>query len=365
MDFYNTYTETIRQALNKEKITKGFSNFSGFERGITAQENSLTLNESLSFEPSPKLKQLAELMRIPTMKNSALGEHPDFNHLKGTGDKEMHYITSAFIDIKGSTNLHKKHDLSTIYTITNTIQRAAIDTCKIFGGYIQRLQGDGVFVYFGGKGVDKNSSVKWAITATSFFTYFVKNDLKLLFEAEGIENINTRIGIDYGDDDDVMWASFGPSNCCEITTNSLHTSLASKMQAHATANGIVVGDHVKQRLSCPDVLFDLVRNSKGEVEHRYIYRDDNKGFLYTQYAFDWFNYLKGLEFIKENTFGKLYNLSPKELEQHRFNLLTQSANLINSGNARTDATGNISLVTGLPNQPHRFHYEDKMAYKKL
>jgi hypothetical protein len=54
------------------------------------------------------------------------------------------------------------------------------------GGHIQRLQGDGVFAYFGGKTVDKNRAVELAVTACSMFTYFVKNDLKDVFLEDGI-----------------------------------------------------------------------------------------------------------------------------------------------------------------------------------
>ncbi|MEB0276871.1 hypothetical protein QN376_19995, partial [Cryobacterium sp. 5B3] len=68
----------------------------------------------------------------------------------------------------------------------------------IFDGYIQRLHGDGMFVYFGGKNQDRAESAKRCLTAASLFTYFVKNDLKDLFSEQGIETIFTRIGIDYG-----------------------------------------------------------------------------------------------------------------------------------------------------------------------
>src|SRR5690606_12612817 len=118
----------------------------------------------------------------------------------------------------------REYDLETITVITNTIQRAAIHTCVALGGYIHRLQGDGVFVYFGGKGIDKKDANIKAITATSMFTYFVKNDLKKIFDQDGIEDISTRIGIDFGDDENVIWAKAGIGDCSEITTYSLHTN---------------------------------------------------------------------------------------------------------------------------------------------
>src|SRR5690606_523932 len=143
------------------------------------------------------------------------------------------YIVSVFIDISNSTSLFREYEPETILIITNTIQRAAIHTCVTFGGYVHRLEGDGLFVYFGGKGIDKKDATIKAITAASMFTYFVKNDLKKIFDHEGIEDISTKIGMDFGDDDKVLWAKAGIGDCSEITTYSLHTSLASKMQKWA------------------------------------------------------------------------------------------------------------------------------------
>jgi class 3 adenylate cyclase len=278
-------------------------------------------------------------------------------NLKGTDDIQYHYIVSVFIDIQGSTNLHKKYDLEDIYRITNTIQSAAIHTCIAMGGHIQRLQGDGVFAYFGGKTVDKNRAVELAVTACSMFTYFVKNDLKDVFLEDGIEDINTRIGIDFGDDNDVQWANFGLMEISELTTNSLHTSLASKMQGYASRNGIVVGQNIKDRLNIDETIYDLVRNSKGEVEKRYIFEIPDKNFRYTQFEFNWYKYLKSLPSVRNGSDGKLYILSSDEIEKERQARLKATTSLLATGNAFLSKTGVITTDdSGIQHQPHRFHY---------
>ncbi|MEJ8758701.1 adenylate/guanylate cyclase domain-containing protein [Pontibacter sp. H259] len=362
MDFYKDYTNTIKAALSQSNLQKGLSGTRMFSEGTQHMSSShIKLSHSSMLEPEAGLLELGKTMGLGKTSAATFGEHPDFKHLKGTDNTEQHYITSVFIDIKGSTNLHRKYDLPTIYTITNTIQRAAIHTCALFHGHIQRLQGDGLFVYFGGKSIGKDESVQQAVNAASFFTYFVKNDLKQLFEEEGVEDISTRIGIDFGDHEQVMWANFGLGDCCELTTNSLHTSLASKMQAYASANGVVIGDHVKQRLKLSDEkLFDYVRDSKGEVSKRYIFEDQDKAFRYTQYTFDWYKYLKSMNFLVEEGNGKLRILSPEErADQQRIKGLMQKAALLSSGSAFTDRYGNISAnSTGIQNQPHRFHYDE-------
>lgn len=369
MKFYDSYSNTIRQAIQKNKLSKGiinesYSNFSGTETKNFATISGVENFEKAEIEddlvPSASLRPLGDLMHIKASVINKLGEHPDFAHLKGTEKREMHYITSVFIDIKGSTNLHKKYDLESIHTITNTIQKAAIHTCIMFGGHIQRLQGDGVFIYFGGKNVAKKTSVENALGATSFFTYFVKNDLKNIFEGEGIEDINTRIGIDYGDDDKVMWANYGLGICSELTTNSLHTSLASKMQSYASTNGIVIGDNVRTQAQLADEYYDYVKDSSGNISKRYIFEDVPNNYRYTQFAFDWYKYLKSLSFIKSDENGSLYLYTPEQAEQDRIAKLRQSALAISASKAFTDSKGNINTDSsiGVKNQDHRFHHEE-------
>jgi adenylate cyclase len=155
---YDNYINRIRNVVaeNKERngLINGSSNLSGMS-GIPKSKSGL-LKEQKAF--ASKLQLNAEPLRLivpSTIEDARIGLHPDFKHLKGTNNMEYHYIVSVFIDIKGSTNLHNEYDLEEVYVITNTIQSAAIHTCLSLGGHIQRLQGDGVFAYFGGKSIEK------------------------------------------------------------------------------------------------------------------------------------------------------------------------------------------------------------------
>lgn len=356
MKLYQNYIDEIKGALSgnlsaytddSRSIKKGLDSYDG----IYDKDKGITLN----VQPNQSLVPLMRAVGKTEIKNQRLGEHPDFAHLKNTNRTEYHYITSVFIDIKNSTGLFRKYPTDVIKNITNVIQRAAIHTCVILGGYIQRLQGDGVFVYFGGKDVEQKQAVISALTAASFFSYFVKNDLNKLFEVEGIKDIYTRIGIDFGNDDSVLWAVAGIGACSEITTYSLHTSLASKMQAIANANSIAVGDNVKSASELDNILFDWVKDYKGEIKKRYIFQDPEKSFYYKVLDFKWYDFLKRLPYIAQDDNGSLYY----ESEDDRRKRLRQAASLITSGNAFTDQHGNISdVMGGVKNQNHRFHYEE-------
>jgi adenylate cyclase len=358
---YSNYTDRIKNIVSEKRKSKlsdqSFYNANGrMPRmpGPEATKKLISEQRAFSNKSQINLQPLSSILQTLTNENAKLG-HPDFNHLKGTDKTEYHYIVSAFIDIEGSTNLHKEYELEDIYRITNTIQSAAIQTCIALGGHVQRLQGDGVFAYFGGKYIAKDKAVEMAVTACSMFTYFVKNDLKNVFLEDGIEDIKTRIGIDFGNDEQVLWANFGILDVSELTTLSLYTSNACKMQGYASSNGIVVGQNIKDRLTLDAHFYDYVKNSKGEITKRYIFENNKTNFRYTQYTFDWFKYLKTLPFVKADANGNLQIVDPSEAE--RINRLQNTAAIISSGGAYLNRHGNITNdSSGVQHQPHRFHY---------
>ena len=357
---YNSYKDRLKDIVSgtrNNNISKAYNSFTGdlsdrsFKKALIHEQRAFSSKMHLSGQP------LGSILKVDDLEAARLGLHPDFKHLKGTDDIEYHYIVSVFIDIKGSTNLIGKYELEDVYRITNTIQTAAIHTCIALGGHVQRLQGDGVFAYFGGKSLNKNKAVEQALTACSMFSYFVQKDLKEVFLEEGIEDINTMFGIDFGDDGDVLWANFGLKDISELTTISLHTSLASKMQSFASRNGIVVGQYIKDRVAVDEAIFDLVRDAEGKEKKRYIIEIPKKNFRYTQYSFDWFNYLKTLPFIQTGPDGELFIVDAGKAEQERLQRLRNTASLISSGKAFLNQQGEISEdASGVKHEPHRFHY---------
>jgi hypothetical protein len=81
------------------------------------------------------------------------------------------------------------------------------------------------------------------------------------------------------------------------------------MQAYAKANGIVAGQHIKDRMLESISFFSIVQNYKGD-EKRYIFENPKKGFRYTQYDFNWYGFLKSLPFIESDEAGNLYLIKP-------------------------------------------------------
>nr|MBC7613693.1 hypothetical protein [Pseudopedobacter sp.] len=307
MHIFDDYLKPIREAIAADPKSKRFHenlSFSGenFNKGFDFKSFNQQVPEKRLL---PNLADFARELGLTPNFEQRLGLHPDFAHLKHSETLEDHYIVSMFVDIKGSTNLFKKYAPRTVWIITNTIQRAAIHTCLIFGGYVHRLQGDGLFVYFGSKNMSAELAVKRALQFSSVFTYFVKEDLKNLFYEQGIENIFTRIGVDLGYDRDVIWGMAGIGEISEVTTCSLHTSLASKMQGKAVSNGIVVGEHIKKESPLLNEFYNTVSARTGSENDRYIFRIPEESFYYTQYDFDWLKFLKRQDFIATDLNGVL------------------------------------------------------------
>lgn len=319
MHIFDDYLKPIEAAINADPKTlrKGINlSFSGVD--ASRPYNLKSLNEMVPEKRLlPSLSEFANAVGLTPNFEQVPGLHPDFAHLKHSETLENHYIVSMFVDIKGSTNLFAKYTPQTVWIITNTIQRAAIHTCLIFGGYVHRLQGDGLFVYFGKKEMAASVAVERALQFASVFTYFVQEDLKKVFNEQGIEKIFTRIGIDLGYNRDVVWGMAGIGSISEVTTCSLHTSLASKMQSSATSNGIVIGDHVKNESLAFQDFYSTVCSRTGSESDRYIFRIPDESFYYTQYDFNWLRFLKKQDFIATDYLGNLQLRSKQVVHANR------------------------------------------------
>lgn len=308
---YKSYADSVKNLLatgaKRGANNKNFSQQKFNATGSTTRNaNEQTIAENKDISLFNSLNSLSSVSGKKLKYHERPGAHPDFLHLKNTNGIEAHYITSMFIDIKNSTGLFKKYEPTTVAEITTLIQKAAMHTCWYFDGYVQRFHGDGLLVYFGGKNTTPEQSVQNAINAASFFSYFMKNDLKNIFLEEGIDRLYTRIGIDIGETKDVIWHMAGMKDCSEVTTCSLHTSLAAKMQNNAESNGIMLGDNVKNKAALLDTLFSIKYNDKESKEERYIFQIPEENFNYTQWQFDWLNYLKKHPLVEYSTDGNLY-----------------------------------------------------------
>ncbi|WP_299248854.1 hypothetical protein [uncultured Aquimarina sp.] len=283
MSVFNPYLNVIKKAIKQDpklqqRLFSATQEDSAFDTSyIKALRNELpnpkNINESVNLIKGMGTSVVGDLPK--------LGNHPDFKYLRYTDESEDHWIISGFIDVKDSTKLFNRFTKATVALITEGIVQASIFAVNLCDGYVHRIQGDGLMVYFGGKNKDKAESVKNALKAFAMISYFVKNDLKDFFAANSVTEIYTRAGLDLGHNSQVRWLYSGSGDAGEVTTCSLHTSLAPKMQSNAVSNGVVVGQNIVTQITTKQY-FKKKRNPIWE------YGD---GRTYDQYDFNWEKYI--------------------------------------------------------------------------
>jgi class 3 adenylate cyclase len=366
---YAPYLDQIREVVNlgalSEPLEKGGSpHINGLPE---KREYGNAYSRLRYLDTQDSMADVAKMFGVKSPQKPKLAEHPDFSHLRHVENAtEEHYIVSMFVDVKNSTSLFRKCTKEQVHLIVNIITKASTHTMSLFGGHIQRLMFDGMFCYFGGKSIDKNKAVNDAIHGAVAFCYFMKYELPEVFDALGLERVHTRIGIDFGEDEQVLWGLNGGENCAELSTTSLHTSLASKMQSFAPANGIMVGANMRERMGVASIFTDNLRDPSGNIDEtkRYIFRDPN----YTQYCFDWAAYLKSVqkEVINELPDGRLIvdfdrlSRGSSNIESNRLNLLTERTKLLEGENlAFIDSDASITArPTSIRPPKNSFYWSD-------
>lgn len=311
MSLFNNYKESLSHVLGEQQTN--------FQKDLNIPYAILNLNErrysgttTLSIqERSQSLLQFDSNQLIKyfgpnqnSFSNVSIGNHPDFQHL-GENQTLKHHCISMFVDIKGSTRLALKYPLEKVRLIKDTLLTLCINVITHFGGHVHRLQGDAVFAQFVRFQKNPNDSVINALNAACVLCQTVSEDLSSAFESYGLDPIKIRVGIDYGNNEEVLWSHYGIANCSELTTTSLHTDLAAKLQNNASVNSIRIGNNLVKAISIKDEYLTIPTYIKNgiTIEDKYIIH--SSGFTYKQYDFNWKSYLNSFSFYKKGGNGKL------------------------------------------------------------
>lgn len=363
MKLYQPYLERLRDVLNLGILgeVKNYPHIGDLhERDMIRSINESLVQLDLQKTP---LQSIADLFGIRSYRGPVLAPHPDFAYLKQSETStEEHYIVSVFVDVKGSTGMFKRLTKEQVHGIVNIVVRAATHTFTLFGGFTQRIMFDGIFFYFGGKSMSQKQAVMDAVHGATMFCHFMQNELPVLFSEYELEKVYARVGIDFGDAEDVLWGLHGTVDCGELSTTSLHTSLAAKMQKEADSNGIVLGQYMRDRMDDKTLPFCKVGDPK------YIFQ--SKDFNYAQYHFIWAAYLKevlknnvriqsdGTLLIDPTTAGWGIAVAPNE----RLQILGERIRLMEAGNSKAfiNSSGHItSEPTHIPVPKNSFYSDGK------
>ncbi|MDE0838983.1 MAG: adenylate/guanylate cyclase domain-containing protein [Kiritimatiellae bacterium] len=199
----------------------------------------------------------------------AIGAHPDFAHLVGTDQIIYHHITTLFLDIENSTRLSLLMPLEEVLRIKNGILRAASEMVRAFDGHVHRFMGDALMAFFGGAKISPEDSAMAAINCAAMLRQFMKVAVLPGLQQRGIDtkDLGFRIGIDYGEDSKVLWASYGHSKVNEVTATSFYVDVAAKLQHQAGRNQVMLGDSLLSFLDFPDPFREVKTQTRnGEEE---------------------------------------------------------------------------------------------------
>lgn len=314
MNLFDNYSASIQQIISSQANpqTRDFSKL--HESNINTISKAVRNENDLTLAPVKNQKHLVQFDKEAlanlfgcnphAFPEPTIGDHPDFCDLQ-ENELTYHYCTSFFLDIKGSTKLSTKYNLEVVRLVKDTLLSLSINVVNFFGGHIQRLQGDALFAQFvRRKEQHINDSVIGAINTASILCHYVNNVLAEIFEEMEVDPLKVRIGIDVGDNEKVLWSRYGLALCGELTTTSLHTDLAAKLQAQAANNGILIGGNVKELLDLEfkekNGFIEYLINDEGEKD-RYIF--NYNGIRYNKFLFNWDTYLLRLPFIKRGSDG--------------------------------------------------------------
>lgn len=304
---YDDYINKINDILDKKPSLRTSSINDSIETGL----NKAVITESRESAKLPAVKgDLPAFFGVPPGYKSlpTIGTHPNFNDMK-FGDKRYQYCASMFIDIKGSTNLAVNYNLEQVRMMKDAILNLCIQTVTIFGGHVQRLQGDGLYVQFTDVNVHQNNMIINALNAASILCQFVCTTLADLFVQRGLKPLRIKIGIDFAENEKCLWSHYGLPGCNELTATSLHVDLAAKLQARCSSNEIRIGQFVKQFLDLPTEFIQIPKTAEGK-EDVYIKSSVN----YRQYIFNWQAYLLMFDFVHKGN-------NRLELEEPDFSLV--------------------------------------------
>lgn len=259
-----------------------------FENAFSAVYDSVAkqsfIDESVSIEkaqdefltPAPTHKneyKLQELIRPcfgkQHLNNNKIGTPKEFKYLENQRHKtENHYIVTLFVDIKGSTRLNLLKEIEDVYLFKNAVIQTCIEVIRSLDGHIHRIMGDAVMAFFGGKSIAKEDAVADAINCSVVLRALLENSIKPYMEQQGWEakDIGFRVGIEFGDTKEVLWAAYGYAGVSEVTATGLPIDMASKLQGEASKNDTMLGQKLLEFVNWPVEYSDFKYVQKDGVD---------------------------------------------------------------------------------------------------
>lgn len=261
---------------------------------------------------------LRNLFDKPGINSGGIAAHPDFSSLAIDNTTVNQYVSTLFIDIKGSTRLSLLYDLEFIYKFKNAVLQTCIEIVRSFDGYVHRLMGDALMAFFGSRSMDKEQAAIDSINCSLMCKMTLERAIKPWLERQKCFDASTfgfRIGCNFGDDHEVLWGNYGFGYLGEVSPTGLPVDLAAKLQGLASKNEIMIGQGIIDFIRWPED-YSAVKTeiqSGVEVPVRFVTpnyeKKDGSKLNYSMRILDYENCLEYLpidSFVKSNLKGSKY-----------------------------------------------------------
>ncbi|HEH9411613.1 TPA: hypothetical protein SIA28_000155 [Aeromonas salmonicida] len=274
--------QAVRESLSMDARDDGlYKSVAGVEKRDVSVDNDFDIQRKLRRGFGKK-----------GVNKNKIGGHPDFDLLASTGDTQRGYVTTLFIDIKNSTKLGVIYEPEMVFSIKNGIIKCAIETILAFDGHVHRIMGDAVLAFFRSGERPENSAIN-AINCAVCLVKFIEDVVSPELKQQDIDPVGIRIGIDYGDDDSVLWGMYGYHGASEVTATSFHVDVAAKLQQAASKNKIMIGDSLKRLIDIPSHYLNVRSDSDRYVKPNYT-DERGKQICYKQFELKNEDYFKML-----------------------------------------------------------------------
>ncbi|MGR2923148.1 adenylate/guanylate cyclase domain-containing protein, partial [Acinetobacter sp. 1125_18A] len=260
--------DSVHESSNSRTIS--LENYSNESKPFALDESlKLTINEPEQYKLQSQIREV--FGKGNSLNLSTIADHPDFNSLVYGGTKNQ-FITTMFVDIKGSTRLSLKYpdSLEFIYKFKNAVIKSCIEIIHAFDGHVHRIMGDAVLGFFGSSYVNKQQSILDCINAAAMLTVILEHTIKPWLQKQkmdfDVKDFGFRVGCNFGDDEEVLWANYGFGTVGEVSPTGLPVDLAAKLQGLANKNQIMMGQGLLSFFNFPKDFSDIKQT---QVDHNF------------------------------------------------------------------------------------------------
>ncbi|MBE4042330.1 adenylate/guanylate cyclase domain-containing protein [Vibrio parahaemolyticus] len=268
MDFENLFDDFYKKTNTRSEIKKSRLEEQSFlETNLGLEREHQDSYDLILQGPQEEFllqKQIRKIYGKDGVNSTPIGTHPDFLHLEYSDQLVNQYSCTMFVDIKGSTRLSLLYNLQDVFAFKNSVIQTCVEVVRAFDGSVHRLMGDAVMSFFGRSNKSKEDAIADAINCAATLRVMLEKGIKPWMAANNFDDkdFGFRLGLDFGDDNEVLWGNFGYSTVGEVSATGLPVDMASKLQGLAGKNNTMLGQGLLDFIEWPEYYADIKTKMK-------------------------------------------------------------------------------------------------------